>query len=47
MENTRTYSLNRGNKQDIICTQEHGFIHYDILIKEHAIGQWKLLTCSA
>ena len=33
---------------DIVCVQEHRFIHEDTLIKEHdARKQWKLLTSSA
>ena len=32
-------------KQDIICIQENRFILEDILIKEHAIGKWQLLSC--
>ena len=33
--------------QDIICIQEHRFIHEDIFIKEHAYDKCKLLTLSA
>ena len=33
---------------DIICVQEHRFVHEDILIKEHDVGKgWKLITSSA
>jgi exonuclease III len=33
---------------DIICIQEHRFIHDDTLIKEHNVGkQWTLITSSA
>ena len=33
--------------KNIICIQEHRFIHEDIVIKEHAYDKWKLLTLSA
>ncbi|XP_068680331.1 uncharacterized protein [Montipora foliosa] len=33
--------------QDIICIQEHRFIHDDSPTKEHNIGSWRLITCSA
>ena len=33
--------------QDIICIQEHRFIHEDTDIKEHTYDKWKLLTLSA
>ena len=33
--------------QDIICIQEHRFIHEELATKEHTIGSWKLITCSA
>ena len=33
--------------QDIICIQEHRFIHEDITIKEQTYDKWKLLTLSA
>ena len=33
--------------QDIICIQEHRFIHEDTVIKEHTYDKWKLLTLSA
>ena len=33
---------------DVVCVQEHRFIHEDTQIKEHDAGkQWKLLTSSA
>ena len=32
--------------QDIICTQEHRFIHDDSPTKEHNIGSWRLIKCS-
>ena len=33
--------------QDIVCIQEHRFIHEELPTKEHAFGTWKLITCSA
>ena len=33
--------------QEVICIQEHRFVHLDVDIKEHTFGKWKLLTCSA
>ena len=33
--------------QDVICIQEHRFIHEDTVIKEHTYDKWKLLTLSA
>ena len=33
--------------QDIICIQEHRYFHEDLPTKEHTIGSWKLITCSA
>ena len=33
--------------QDVICIQEHRFMHEDLPTKEHTIGSWKLITCSA
>ena len=33
--------------QDVICLQEHRFIHENTLIKEHTFDKWKLITCSA
>ena len=33
--------------QDIICIQEHRFIHDDSPTKEHNIRSWRLITCSA
>ena len=33
--------------QDIVCIQEHRYIHEDSPTKEHAFGTWKLITCSA
>ena len=33
--------------QDIVCIQEHRFIHEELPTKEHAFGIWKLITCSA
>ena len=33
--------------QDVICIQEHRFIHDDSPTKEHNIGSWRLITCSA
>ena len=34
-------------RQEVICIQEHRFVHLDVDIKEHTFGKWKLLTCSA
>ena len=34
-------------KHDIVCVQEHRFIHEDIPTKEHEYGKWKLIACSA
>ena len=34
-------------KHDIICIQEHRFLHEDVPTKEHQYGRWKLITCSA
>ena len=34
-------------KHDIICLQEHRFMHDDLVTKEHDFGNWKLITCSA
>ena len=31
---------------DIICIQEHRFLHEDVPTKEHQYGRWKLITCS-
>ena len=33
--------------QDIICLQEHKFIHEDLTTKEHTFGNWTLITSSA
>ena len=33
--------------QDIICLQEHRFIHEDLTTKEHTFGNWTLITSSA
>ena len=30
--------------QDIICWQEHRFIHEELTTKEHAYGNWRLIT---
>ena len=32
---------------DIICLQEHRFIHEDIDTKEYSIGEWHIITGSA
>ena len=32
---------------DIICNQEHRFIHENTVIKEQAYDKWKLITLSA
>ena len=34
-------------KHDIICIQEHRFIHEEFPTKEHIFGSWRLITCSA
>ena len=34
-------------KHDIICIQEHRFIHEELVTKEQTHGGWKLITCSA
>ena len=34
-------------KQEIICTQEHRYIHDDIPIRYQRFENWILLTCSA
>ena len=34
-------------KHDIICLQEHRFVHEDLVTKEESHGTWKLITCSA
>ena len=34
-------------KHDIICIQEHRFIHEEFATKEHIFGSWRLITCSA
>ena len=34
-------------KHEIICLQEHRFIHEDLVSKEQTYGKWKLITCSA
>ena len=34
-------------KHEIICLQEHRFIHEDLVSKEQSHGKWKLITCSA
>ena len=34
-------------KQDVIGIQEHRFMHLDVETKEHNIGDFKLITCSA
>ena len=33
--------------QDIICLQEHRFIHEDLTTKEHTFGNWTVITSSA
>ena len=33
--------------QEVICIQEHRFVHLNTDIKEHTFSKWKLLTCSA
>ena len=33
--------------QEVICIQEHRFVHLNTDINEHNFGKWKLLTCSA
>ena len=32
---------------DIICLQEHRFIHEDVDTKEYSIGEWHMITDSA
>ena len=34
-------------KHDIVCIQEHRFIHEEFATKEHIFGSWRLITCSA
>ena len=34
-------------KHDIICRQEHRFIHEEFATKQHIFGSWRLITCSA
>ena len=34
-------------RQEVICIQEHRFVHLNTDIKESTFGKWKLLTCSA
>ena len=33
-------------QQDVICLQEHRYIHEDLTTKEHSFGNWRLVTCS-
>ena len=34
-------------RHDVLCIQEHRFVHPNIDIKEHNFGKWILITCSA
>ena len=34
-------------QQDVICLQEHRYIHEDLTTKEHSFGNWRLVICSA